>query len=166
MTVVLGIDPGLAKTGYGIIKCDANRYRYIAHGTIITSAKEDRGSRLSTIYREIGRIAEEFRPRYAGIESLYFAKNISSAMPVTEARGVMLLALHESGINAREFPPLEIKQAISGSGRAEKSQVQELVRVLLGLETIPTPNHAADALATAICCFNRMSADEIIGAAQ
>ena len=166
MTVVLGIDPGLAKTGYGIIKCDSNRYRYVAHGTIITPPDESRGSRLSTIYREIARVAAEFRPRYAGIESLYFAKNASSAMPVAEARGVMLLALHDSGIDAKEFPPQEIKQAISGTGRADKSQVQELVRVLLGLEVIPKPNHAADALATAICCFNRMSADEKIGAAK
>lgn len=166
MTVVLGIDPGIAKTGYGVIACDARRYQHIDHNTIETSPELPTGERLSQIFHGISAVITQFAPDIAGIESLYFAKNISSAMPVAEARGVLRLALHELQVPTREFPPQEIKQAISGTGRADKKQIQELVRVLLGLPEIPSPNHAADALATAICCFNRASADAKIEAAM
>lgn len=159
MTIVVGIDPGIARTGYGIIRADATHYRYLTHGTIITKANTPMGDRLHKIYCELGEVLSKYSPQVAGIESLYFSKNASSAIPVAQARGVMLLVLQQAGVKIREFPPLEIKQSICGSGRADKSQVQELVRVLLGLSDIPKPDHAADALAAAICCINHYGAE-------
>lgn len=162
MTVVLGIDPGIAQTGYGVITADSTRYRHLTHGTIRTSPDDASGDRLSIIYRGIIKIIRDYSPEIAGVESLYFARNISSAFPVAEARGVVLLALAEARVVTRAFPPLEIKQAITGSGRATKPEVQDIVRVLLGLSEIPRPDHAADALAVAICCYNRHSTETII----
>ena len=163
MTVVLGIDPGIAQTGYGIVHAESSRYRYVSHGTIVTKPDWITGVRLNKIFRGIAEVVAEYTPEVAGVESLYFSKNSSSAIPVAQARGVVLLALYRAGIEVREFPPQDIKQAISGSGRADKRQVQELVRVLLGLPEIPRPDHAADALATAICCINHYDADVRIG---
>lgn len=164
MTVVLGIDPGIARTGYGVIAADSTRYRRLAHGTITTEAGTPAGERLESIYLALEDLIDTYHPEIAGVESLYFARNATSAIPVAQARGVILLALRRGRVATSEFPPQEIKQAISGSGRAEKQQVQELVRVLLGLEEIPRPDHAADALAAAICCFNNFDAQMRIGA--
>lgn len=105
------------------------------------------------------RIVKRYQPDAGGIESLFFAKNISSAIPVAQARGVVLLAFAQANIVAKEFPPREIKQMITGSGRADKQQVQNLVRFLLALEEVPKPDHAADALAVAICCFHALSVE-------
>ena len=105
-------------------------------------------------------------PVTAGVESLYFARNASSAMPVAQAKGVALLALYQAGIEAREYPPQAIKQAIVGQGRAEKKQVQELVRVVLGLDEIPKPDHSADALATAICHAANAAVEESVKNAE
>lgn len=151
MTRVLGVDPGLASTGWGIVEIQATRYRHIAHGVIRTAARQPIGERLLKISSEIREIISDYGPDQSGVESLYFAKNATSAIPVAQARGVVLLALAEIGIPSHEYPPQAIKQAIVGQGRAEKAQVQELVRMLLGLEEIPRPDHASDALAAAIC---------------
>ncbi len=159
MTVVLGIDPGIATTGYGVIKAESTRYRYVAHGTIETEVGLSSGMRLSVIYDGIVEVVRRYHPAVAGVESLYFARNITSAFPVAQARGVLMLALFQEGVETREYPPQEIKQAISGSGKAPKAQVQELVRVLLGLSEVPHPDHAADALAAAICCYNRYTTE-------
>lgn len=110
--------------------------------------------RLSSIYREFSAILSEYKPEQAGIESIFFAKNIKTAIPVAQARGVILLALGERDIRCGEYSPIEIKNAIVGRGRADKKQVQEMVRVILGLEKIPKPDHAADALASALCHFH------------
>jgi len=157
MRIFLGIDPGLAKTGYGVIKQDKERYRPIDYGVFSTKAGNTPGERLNKIYIGICDIIDAYKPDEAGIEKLYFAKNITSALPVAQARGVVLLALAQKNVPAFEYAPQEIKQAIVGAGRADKSQVQELVRLILGMQEIPKPDHAADALAAAICHGNSMS---------
>ena len=151
MIRVLGIDPGLASTGWGLVTTDGSRYRYVGHGVISTPAHTDTGMRLRTIFHELQAIISELRPDEAGVETLYFAKNATSAIPVAQARGVVYLALSLAEVPTSEYPPQAIKQAIVGQGRADKRQVQELVRVLLGLSEIPRPDHSADALAAAIC---------------
>lgn len=151
MIRVMGIDPGLASTGWGLVDGAGSRQRHVAHGVIKTRASEPIAIRLRTIFHELESIIREYRPSEAGVESLYFARNATSAIPVAQARGVVFLAFSLSEIDAFEYPPQAIKQSIVGQGRAEKSQVQELVRILLGLDTIPRPDHAADALAAALC---------------
>ena len=150
MAIILGIDPGLAATGWGVIDARQGSLRYLSHGVIRTDSSAPTGRRLFEIHRELREICTAHRPVSAAIESLYFAKNISSAIPVAQARGVVMLLLEQEGIQAEEYPPQAIKQALVGHGRAAKEQVQELVRLLLALPEIPTPDHAADALAAAI----------------
>lgn len=162
MIRVLGLDPGLADTGYGVIEVGDGSIHHLAHGSISTSSVLTTGARLERIRNEVVGVIEKYRPVRAGIESLYFAKNISSAIPVAQARGVLLLTLHEFDIPAYEYAPQQIKVAITGTGRADKRQVQELVRMLVGLAEYPTPDHAADALAAAICCFHTLGAQEKI----
>lgn len=162
MIRVLGLDPGLADTGYGVIEAGRGKIRYLDHGSITTRPGETTGRRLELIRDAVVEVIEKYRPAQAGIESLYFAKNITSAIPVAQARGVLLLALHEHDIPAFEFAPQQIKVAITGSGRADKRQVQELVQMLLGLDEYPKPDHAADALAAAICCYHTQGAQQQI----
>ncbi len=154
---VIGIDPGIASTGWGIVEAEANRYRHIAHGVIATSARMKRQDRLLKIFEELNVILDQFDPREAGMETLYFAKNVSSAMAVAEARGVVTLALARRGIPLEEYTPQGIKQAVVGVARAEKHQVQESVRLLLGLPAIPDSDHAADALAAALTRINTIT---------
>lgn len=151
MTRVVGIDPGLASTGWGLVDLDGSRYRYVRHGVITTPAKTDIGMRLRAIFHELQAVIAEYHPDEAGVEALYFARNATSAIPVAQARGVVYLAFSLADVPTFEYPPQAIKQSIVGAGRADKQQVQELVRVLLGLDEIPRPDHSADALAAAIC---------------
>ena len=151
MRVVVGIDPGLASTGFGIVGEQGGRFRHLGHEVFRSSSSDSTGERLHAIHRGLMRVVERYRPSEAAVETLYFARNVSSALPVAQARGVMLLALEQAGVQAHEYSPQAIKLAIVGRGRAEKEQVQELVRVLLGLEQMPSSDHAADALAVAIC---------------
>ena len=151
MVRVIGIDPGLANTGWGIIETDGIRFRYINHGTITTTNEFASTIRLKEIYVQLTEIIEEYKPSNAGIETLYFAKNVSSALPVAQARGVQLLTLGNMGIRTGEYTPIQIKQAVVGNGRATKKQVQDMVKLLLKLKAVPKPDHAADALAAAIC---------------
>jgi len=148
--LVIGIDPGLASTGIGLVSSRGNRLVYVHHGVIETSAKTPHAERLLFIFNELIAVLDRFSPTEAGMETLYFAKNVTSAMGVAEARGVVTLALAQRGIPLGEFTPHGIKQAVVGVARAEKAQVQESVRLLLGLAAIPKPDHAADALAAAI----------------
>ncbi len=147
---VLGIDPGLASTGWGIIDSDGTRHTHIDHGTISTKSGIAPEKRLVELDRELTALIENFQPEGMGIETLFFTKNISSAMPVAQARGVILLAAGKKGLSVGEFSPVTIKQSVVGAGGAAKAQVQEMVRLLLGLQEIPKPDHAADALAAAI----------------
>jgi crossover junction endodeoxyribonuclease RuvC len=156
MTTLIGIDPGLASTGYGIIQFHGSRFTHVRHGVVQTPPEATLPCRLLTIYTEIKKVLKELHPDSAGVEELYFAKNSSSAMAVAHARGVVLLALGEAGIPVGVYTPQQVKQAVIGSGRAEKDQVQRLVTILLGLDAPPCPDHAADALAVAICHANRV----------
>jgi crossover junction endodeoxyribonuclease RuvC len=148
---IIGVDPGLASTGWGVVEYTRGRLCYIAHGCIETTTGESRGERLRIIHKAFLKILKTYDPSEAAMESLYFGKNISSAMSVAEARGVLLLALTVQRLPIRELTPNAIKQAVVGVSRAEKKQIQEMVRLILGLKEIPKPDHAADALAAAIC---------------
>lgn len=151
MPRIIGIDPGLANAGWGILDVNGNRLTYVAHGSIKTEANIPTPIRLKEIYTNLQIITEKYKPDEAGMETLYFAKNVKSALPVAEARGVLTLGLVMSGLIVGEYTPLQIKQAVVGNGRADKNQVQQMVKLLLGLEKIPKPDHASDALAAAIC---------------
>ncbi len=151
---ILGIDPGLASVGYGVIESSGGRLRHLDHGCILTRKEEDTGRRLLTIFAAVSDLIEEWAPAVAAMESLYFWKNVSSALPVAEAKGVIRLAFARASVDLVEYSPTAIKQAVSGSARAEKDQVQQMVRLILGLGEIPKPDHAADALAAAICRSN------------
>ena len=134
-----------------MLELSQGRLRYIAHGCISTKAETPRGERLLFIYDSLTELLKTHEPAEAAMENLYFGKNITSAMAVAEARGVILLALSARGIPVLELTPHAIKQAVVGVSRADKRQVQEMVRLLLGLTEIPKPDHAADALGAAIC---------------
>ena len=147
---VLGIDPGLASTGYGIVISRKGRLVHVAHGHIETSAALSHPERLLAIHDEITRIITTWHPDEAGMETLFFSRNVSSAMGVAEARGVLTLALAQRGIPLGEYTPNCIKQAVVGVTRADTKQVQESVRHPAGSFRNPAPDHAADALAAAI----------------
>ena len=148
---IIGLDPGLASTGWGVVELSNGRLKYIAHGCIETSVENSGSERLAHIYRSFLKVMRKYKPAEAAIENLYFGKNISSAMAVSEARGVLLMALGCKGLPVRELTPNTIKKAVVGVTRADKKQVQEMVRIILGLSEIPKPDHAADALGAAIC---------------
>lgn len=154
--ILLGIDPGLANTGWGIIETRGAKILHRDHGSISTKARDRTGERLIHIRREIMRIVDAYQPKLVGIESIYFAKNQTSAIPVARAMGVVLVTCEELGLEVEEFSPPVIKQAITGMGNADKRQMQELLRLILGLKAAPRPDHAADALAAAVCRFHSM----------
>jgi crossover junction endodeoxyribonuclease RuvC len=154
---ILGIDPGLASTGWGIVDYTEGKVLYVDHGTIKTKAGQPRAERLFFIFNFIRSIIEKYKPAQAAMETLYFGKNVTSAIPVAEARGVISVAIAEKGIPLFELTPNAIKQGVVGSARADKEQVQEMVRIILGLKETPKPDHAADALGAAICAANYAS---------
>lgn len=147
---VIGIDPGLANTGFGVIDFSGGRYRMVSYGVITTKKDSPHGERLLTIYNKLNAIIDEFKPTEAGMETLYFAKNATSAMGVSEARGVVSLCLAQHCILLGEYTPNQIKSAVTGSAKADKELVEKYIKILLNLETEPKPDHAADALAGAI----------------
>ena len=147
---VLGIDPGLANTGFGVVDFYDGRYRMVSYGCIITKADQPHGERLLTIYSRLCAVIDEFQPDEAGMETLYFARNVTSALSVAEARGVVTLCLAQHNIKLGEYQPNQIKQAVTGTAAADKELVERYVKILLGLKTEPKPDHAADALAGAI----------------
>ncbi|MDR2098085.1 MAG: crossover junction endodeoxyribonuclease RuvC [Spirochaetaceae bacterium] len=151
---IIGVDPGLAASGWGMLEYSGQRARHLAHGCIETQASQNHAERLFTIYKGIRAVIDEWRPAEAAVEVLFFARNVKSAIPVAEARGVLCMALAEAGLCVREFTPNAIKQGVSGAAGADKRQVQEMVRMILGLDAVPRPDHAADALAAAICAAN------------
>jgi crossover junction endodeoxyribonuclease RuvC len=148
---IIGVDPGLASTGWGVVEYAGSRLRYIAHGCIETPASQGRGERLFFIYRSFVKILQTYRPAESAMENLYFGKNISSAMAVAEARGVLAMALAQRALPIMELTPNAIKKAVVGESSAGKTQIQDMVRLILGLGEIPKPDHAADALGAAIC---------------
>ncbi len=148
---ILGIDPGYAIMGYGVVDLKGNRFSVCGYGAVTTEAKEEMPSRLKQLYFELMQILEEYRPDVVSIEELFFNKNTKTALMVGQARGVAILACANSGIEIFEYTPLQIKQGLVGYGRAEKIQVQQMVKTLLNLSEIPKPDDVADALAAAIC---------------
>jgi crossover junction endodeoxyribonuclease RuvC len=150
MRILLGVDPGFADMGYGVIQSASGADRCLAFGSIGTEAGTSTAIRLQTLYQGLAKVIDQYHPEAAAVERLFFSKNVSTAIAVAEARGVLLLCLADHGIPVREFSPQEVKLAVCGHGAAEKNQVQRMVRMLLGLESIPKPDDAADALALAI----------------
>lgn len=148
---VLGVDPGTAITGYGIVEEVKGDLKPLTFGVIRTPAKQPLPGRLQLIYRGVSKLAQEWEPTAAAVEELFFSRNVRTAMSVGQARGVTLLALADAGLEVAEYTPLAIKQAVTGYGNADKAQVQEMVRLLLELTEVPRPDDAADALAVAIC---------------
>jgi crossover junction endodeoxyribonuclease RuvC len=148
---IIGVDPGLASTGWGLVDYQDNRLCCRAYGSINTKADRPRADRLFFIYREFREVLERWLPGESAVENLYFARNVSSALAVAEARGVLCLALAQKELLIREFSPNAIKKAVVGETSADKRQVQEMLRVILGLSAIPRPDHAADALGAAVC---------------
>jgi len=151
MTLILGLDPGTATTGYGLVNEDSGgELQAIEYGIIQTPAGMPDSERLVILYQRMREIILLHRPQGSAVEKLFFQKNVRTAITVSQARGVILVSLAEAGLEIGEYTPNEIKQAVTGYGSADKHQVQEMVRILLGLENIPKPDDAADALAVAI----------------
>ncbi len=149
--IILGIDPGLALTGYGIIKETKGKMEEITYGCIRTSASDSTAQRLLHIYKGLEKVIIRFNPDSMAVEELFFNKNSRSAFLVGEARGAALLAAAQSNLDAFEYTPLQVKQSVVGYGRATKNQVMEMVKILLNLKKPVKPDDAADALAVAIC---------------
>jgi len=150
--IILGIDPGTAIIGFGFIKKTGNKLKCLDYGVIRTKPELSDAQRLKILYNELGRLIKKNKPDIVSIEKLYFFKNFKTAIPVAQAKGVILLAAVKKGIPIVEFTPLQMKMIITGYGRADKKQVQEKIKKLLKLKEIPKPDDAADALGIAICC--------------
>jgi len=148
---IFGIDPGSRRTGYGCVETDGSRHRIVLSGAITSPAVAAFPQKLLKIHRELTALIEDCRPDCVAIENLFHANNARSALKLGHARGVAMLAAVEAGLPVVEYTPAEIKRAVVGYGRAEKQQVQQMVKLILGLTALPTPDDAADALAVAIC---------------
>jgi len=149
--IVLGIDPGTAATGYGIVERNGSKLRLIDYGCVETVPADALPLRLMYIHQAITGLIAEHQPSLVGVERLFFNKNVQTAFAVGQARGAVLLAAAEAGLPVFEYGPHEVKMAVTGYGRAEKAQVQKMVQVVLGMSVLPRPDDAADALAVAIC---------------
>lgn len=152
--IILGIDPGYATVGYGIIDYKKNKFTHISHGVIKTQPITPMNLRLAEIYSDLSSIIEMFKPDTVAIEELFWGTNVKTGVAVASARGVITLAVTHANLSFGEYTPLQVKQAVVGYGRAEKNQVMQMVKNLLNLESIPRPDDAADALAIAICHGN------------
>jgi crossover junction endodeoxyribonuclease RuvC len=153
--LAIGIDPGTAITGYGLVRlADNGDLSNVDYGVILTSASKSMPERLLELHIELVKIIDLHRPNLGAVEKLFFQRNVRTALAVGQARGVALLALAEKSIPVAEYTPLEVKQAVTGYGGADKNQIQQMVKVLLNLSKIPKPDDAADALAVAICHLN------------
>ena len=152
--IVLGIDPGVANTGYGVVAHHRGRLVALDGGVIETKAGQDAGVRLAHIHERVGALIDEYTPDAVAVEDLYFGENARSAFAVGQARGVVILAAGQRRIPCRSYTPQQVKAAVCGSGRAGKGQVQRMVQTLLSLPEPPKPDHAADALAVAVCHAN------------
>ena len=155
MTLALGIDPGTATTGYGLVRLERDgELVAVKYGVILTPKDASPPARLEMIYDGMNDLLKEYKPETAAVEKLFFARNVTTGIAVGQARGVVMLALQKAGIESFEYTPKEIKNAVAGYGGADKRQVQEMVRALLQLDSIPKPDDAADALAVAITHLN------------
>lgn len=158
--IILGIDPGLADTGYGVIrKEDSGKLVSLEYGSIKTLAKDDMSFRLEIINRELNKIIKKYKPqlKLMAVEQLFFCNNVKTAITVGQVRGVILLTAKQNMVRVFEATPLQVKQAVSTYGQASKDQVQKMVKIILNLEKLPKPDDAADALAIAICATNSLT---------
>jgi crossover junction endodeoxyribonuclease RuvC len=163
--IALGIDPGIATTGFGVIREEPNgQTTTLAYGVLETPKTDTLPTRLLSLRRQLIALIEKWRPTESAVEALFFATNLKTAMTVGQARGVVLVTLHEAGVPISEYTPLQVKQAIAGYGQADKRQMQAMVKMLLTLDNIPKPDDAADALAIALthihsARYSRLGAD-------
>lgn len=148
--IILGLDPGLATTGFGVIKKERNELRAVDFGAILTPAKNELAFRLQLLSSDLKHLIKKYRPDAAAVEKLFFCKNVKTALDVGHARGVLLLEISHANLPLYEFTPLQVKQAVSGYGRADKTQMQKMAQTILHLKNLPKPDDAADALAIAI----------------
>ena len=157
--IILGIDPGLATMGYGVIEANAGRHKLITYGTLGTPAGQPMPQRLRTIFIGVNQLIDMYQPDEIAFEELFFAKNVTTGMAVSAARGAALVAAAQRTDDLFEYTPMQVKQAVTGHGKADKRQVQEMVRMLLGMQEIARPDDAADALAVALAhaASSRMS---------
>lgn len=149
--IVMGIDPGLANTGWGVMRQQGGRLSCVAYGCVSTPSSHDVATRLMKIHDQIDAVIARFSPECLGIETIFFDRNVTAAFGTGQARGAALVACAKGGLRVGEFTPSQIKMAVVGEGNAEKRQVQYMVQQILGLKDAPQPDHAADALAAAIC---------------
>jgi crossover junction endodeoxyribonuclease RuvC len=163
--IVLGIDPGLGNTGYGVVAQHRGRLVALDGGVIETRAHTEPARRLAEIHQGVAKVMDEYRPDAVAVEDLYFGANVGSALAVGQARGVVLLAAGQRALPTASYTPQQVKAAVCGTGRAAKDQVQRMVQSLLALDALPTPDHAADALAVAICHANQAPYTAALGAA-
>lgn len=163
---MLGIDPGTAILGYGLVDYDGHEYESVDHGVIRTPAHVPLADRLVTIHRELEACLNRSNPDHVAVEELFFARNAKTALTVGHARGVILLTIAECGIPVFEYTPMQVKQALVGYGGADKMQIQTFLRMLLHLQAIPTPDDAADALAIAVCHCNSYRLNQLSGEAR
>jgi crossover junction endodeoxyribonuclease RuvC len=152
--IILGIDPGIADTGYGVISVAGSKISCLTYGSIKTKSSQDLVVRLGILNEELDKIIKQYQPDYAGVEELFFNKNVRTALTVGQARGVVLLTLRQNKLPLVEFTPSQVKQAVAAYGQASKKQVQKMVKLILNLKVLPEPDDAADALAIALCAIN------------
>lgn len=158
---ILGIDPGIAIVGYGVVDKEGNRYKTIAYDAVTTKAHTPLEDRLEKVYNGVCEIIKEYKPDAMSIEELFFNNNAKTALTVGQARGVIILAAVQNHIPVYEYTPLQVKQALTGYGRASKTQIQQMMKSMLGLTEVPKPDDVADALAIAVCHGNSMRFNSI-----
>ncbi len=161
--IIIGIDPGYAIVGIGVVEYKGNKFRTLEYGAVTTSAGTPTVDRLKKIYDELTMYLEKYRPDAVAVEELFFNSNQKTAINVAQARGVILVALRNKNIPVYEYTPLQVKQSVTGYGRAQKGQIQQMVKTLLGLNAIPKPDDAADALALAICHAHSNKMNGLLG---
>ncbi len=161
--IIMGIDPGFAITGYGVVKYEGNKFSVLDYSAITTGASMKFSDRLLVLYNELEKLIDKYKPDAIAIEELFFNKNIKTALTVGHGRGVAVLAAAKSGTDIFEYTPLQVKQSVVGYGRAEKAQIQQMVKAILNLPAIPKPDDVADALAVAICHGNSHRMGSLLG---
>jgi crossover junction endodeoxyribonuclease RuvC len=163
--LVLGLDPGLATTGYGLVAgSSSGDVALVEYGAITTAARQPLPERLLALERDLSALIARHRPDVAAVEELFFSRNVTTALVVGQARGVTILAAARAGLPVHEYKPMEVKQAITGYGKAPKAQVQQMVRMLLGLAEIPRPDDASDAVAVALCHLHNIRLSSLLAA--
>lgn len=159
---IIGIDPGTAATGYSIIENSKGRIQLLDYGCIKTKADMPANLRLQQLAEDLSFLVKKWQPRTSSIEKLFFQKNIKTAMSVSEARGVIIHTLTMLGLEINEFTPLEIKSAVCGYGKADKIMIQQMIKIIFGMKTVPKPDDAADAIAAAVCLANSLALKQAI----